>query len=273
MSFSEKKEISSIDRLAISRHPNRPKSLDFIRGIFTNFQEIHGDRLFGDDPAMITGFGYIDNQKCLIVAQEKGSDTDTRIARNFGMALPEGYRKALRAMKLAEKFHLPVVTFIDTPGAYPCLAAEERGQGWAIAENLKQMSGLKTPLIGVIIGEGCSGGALGIGVCDQILMLEHAYYSVIAPEGCASILWKDAKKKDLAATALKLHPENLLALEIIDEIIDEPKGGAHLNPQEVFLNLKKSLLDHLSKLQKLPIEKLLSLRYEKYRKIGKYLEL
>ena len=269
----EENLLSSIERLAIGRHPQRPKALDVIHHVFDRFEEIHGDRLFGDDHAMITGFAYIDGQKCIVIAQEKGTDTESRVFRNFGMPYPEGYRKALRVMKIAEKFELPIVTLIDTPGAFPCLEAEERGQGWAIAENLKQMSGLKTPSIALILGEGCSGGALGIGVCDRIVMCQHAYYSVISPEGCASILWKDGQKKDLAAKALKLHPEDLEKLDIIDAIIEEPVGGAHHDVHLFYSRIKTALLEHLESLKYESTENLLVNRYEKYRKIGKYLEL
>lgn len=271
--LEETSSISCLDRLSISRHPQRPKALDFIRSITTDFEEVHGDRLYGDDPSIITGFCYIDEIKALIVAQEKGADTESRIYRNFGMAHPEGYRKALKAMKLAEKFNIPIVTLVDTPGAFPCLEAEERGQGWAIAQNLKEMSLLEVPIIAVVIGEGCSGGALGIGVCDHLVMLEHAYYSVIAPEGCASILWKDSQKKDLAAKALKLHPENLVELDIVDEIIKEPSGGAHHDPTQTFLDVKKVISYNLEKLLKISKKQLLLDRFQKYRKIGKYLEV
>lgn len=265
-------KLSSLERIAICRHPDRPKSLDYIRHVFDEFEEIHGDRLYRDDHAIIAGFGKIGDQKFVVVAQEKGSDTESRLFRNFGMPYPEGYRKAMRVMRLAEKFQLPVITLIDTPGAFPGLEAEERGQGWAIAQNLLEMSRLKTPIIALLIGEGCSGGALGIGVSDEILMLEHAYYSVISPEGCASILWKDPAAKDLAAKALKLHPEDLLELNIIDLMIKEPLGGAHYGPKEVYEKVKEMLLKRIKPLLGKSIEQLLEDRYQKYRKIGKFFE-
>lgn len=265
-------KLSSLERIAICRHPDRPKSLDYIRHIFDGFEEIHGDRLYREDHAIITGFARLGKQKVVVVAQEKGSDTESRLFRNFGMPYPEGYRKAMRAMRLAEKFQIPVITFIDTPGAFPGLEAEERGQGWAIAQNLFEMSRLKTPIIALLIGEGCSGGALGIGVSDEILMLEHAYYSVISPEGCASILWKESSAKDLAAQALKLHPEDLIELNIIDAMIKEPLGGAHYNPKEVYERVKDVLSRRLSPLLAKSTEDLLEERYQKYRKIGKFFE-
>lgn len=265
-------QLTPLDRVAICRHPDRPKSLNYIKNIFTEFEEIHGDRRFRDDHAIITGFAKIGDVKLVVVAQEKGSDTESRLYRNFGMPYPEGYRKAMRAMRLAEKFHLPVLTIIDTPGAFPGLEAEERGQGLAIAENLLEMSRLKTPIISLVIGEGCSGGALGIGVSDLILMLEHAYYSVISPEGCASILWKDAGSKHLACQALKFHPEDLMALEIVDDMIKEPLGGAHYDLPFVYKNVKEVILSHLEKLSKKEISTLLEERYQKYRKIGKFAE-
>lgn len=261
--------LSPIDRVAICRHPDRPKSQDYIKHLFTRFEELHGDRLFRDDMSIICGIGYINDVKCAVVAQEKGSNTEERIRRNFGMTYPEGYRKALRVMKCAEKFRLPVISLVDTPGAYPGLEAEERGQGWAIAENLRQMASLQTPTIALLIGEGCSGGALGIGVCDRIIMLEHAYYSVISPEGCASILWKDAKAKDLAAKQLKLHPENLIGLSIVDRMIKEPLGGAHYNPKALYHDVKHVLLEELLTLSKQDLQHVLDNRYNKYRNIGR----
>lgn len=265
-------KLSSLERISICRHPDRPKSLDYIRNVFDEFEEIHGDRLHRDDHAIITGFAKIGDQKFVVIAQEKGSDTESRLFRNFGMPYPEGYRKAMRVMRLAEKFQIPVITLIDTPGAFPGLEAEERGQGWAIAENLFGMSRLKTPIIALLIGEGCSGGALGIGVSDEILMLEHAYYSVISPEGCASILWKEASAKDLAAKALKLHPEDLLELNIIDLMIKEPLGGAHYNPKEIYEKVKETLLKRITPLLSKGLEDLLEERYQKYRKIGRFFE-
>jgi acetyl-CoA carboxylase carboxyl transferase subunit alpha len=263
--------LSSLERIAICRHPDRPKALDYIRNMCDEFEEIHGDRLYREDHAMITGFARLGTQRFAIIAQEKGSDTESRIYRNFGMPYPEGYRKAMRVMRLAEKFQIPVVTFIDTPGAFPGLEAEERGQGWAIAQNLIDMARLRTPIIALLIGEGCSGGALGIGVGDEIIMLEHAYYSVISPEGCASILWKDAGAKDLAAQALKLHPEDLMKLDIADAMIKEPLGGAHYQPKEVYVSVKETLLRRVVPLLSQPIETLLEKRYQKYRKMGRFL--
>lgn len=260
--------LTSWQRVEICRHPDRPRAIDYIQNICDSFTEIFGDRLYGDDRAMITGFGKIQGEKFVILAQEKGCDTESRVYRNFGMSYPEGYRKALRAMQLAEKFHLPVLSLIDTPGAYPALAAEERGQGWAIAKNLFTMSRLQTPIIVVLIGEGCSGGAIGIGIGDAIAMLEHAYYSVISPEGCASILWKDTKKKEDAAEVLKIHAEDLLTLGVIDDMIQEPQGGAHLDPTKVYMNLQEYLLQKLSDLKNIPIASLLEIRYKKFRKMG-----
>lgn len=260
--------LTSWQRVEICRHPDRPRAIDYIQNICDSFTEIFGDRLYGDDRAMITGFGKIQGEKFVILAQEKGCDTESRVYRNFGMSYPEGYRKALRAMQLAEKFHLPVLSLIDTPGAYPALAAEERGQGWAIAKNLFTMSRLQTPIIVVLIGEGCSGGAIGIGIGDAIAMLEHAYYSVISPEGCASILWKDTKKKEDAAEVLKIHAEDLLTLGVIDDMIQEPQGGAHLDPTKVYMNLQEYLLQKLSNLKNIPIASLLEIRYKKFRKMG-----
>lgn len=270
--------LTPIERLSICRHPKRPRSLDYIRSMFDAFEEIHGDRLYRDDHAIITGFAKLGEQKFVVVAQEKGCDTESRLFRNFGMPYPEGYRKAMRVMKLAEKFHLPVISLIDTPGAFAGLEAEERGQGWAIANNLLDMSRLKTPTISLLIGEGCSGGALGIGVSDKILMLEHAYYSVISPEACTSILWKDgtpeelAQAKDLVVKALKLYPEDLKKLDIIDTIIKEPLGGAHYDTKEVYAKVREAILETLASLETKSIEDLLEERYQKYRKIGKFLE-
>lgn len=258
------------ERVAISRHPSRPHTSDYIDNICEDFVEIFGDRNFQDDHAVITGFATINSSKFVIVGLEKGKDTDSRIYRNFGMAHPEGYRKALRAMKLAEKFDLPVLSLIDTPGAYPGLAAEERGQGWAIANNLLEMARLSTPIIAVLIGEGCSGGALGIGMGDIIGMLEHAYYSVISPEGCASILWNDSSKNAIAAEALKMQSEELLKLGVIDHIIKEPLGGAHLEPKVVYENVKQFALEHLEVLRLIPPKELIELRYQKFRKMGNF---
>lgn len=258
------------DRVSICRHPERPHSLDYIKNLCDEFEEISGDRVYKDDSAIVTGLGKIGGQKFVIVGQEKGKDTDSRLYRNFGMPHPEGYRKAMRAMKLAEKFDIPVICFLDTPGAFAGLSAEERGQGWAIANNLLQMSRLKVPIIIVVIGEGCSGGALGIGVGDVIGMLEHAYYSVISPEGCASILWKDASQNIEAAAALKMQAEDLLAFGIIDEVIEEPLGGAHHDPQVAYENVKGFIISEFQKLKNIPQDVLVERRYQKFRKIGAF---
>lgn len=262
--------LSRWERVTISRHPKRPKSSDYIKALSDEFTEIFGDRLFRDDPAMITGLATIGGRKFVVIAQEKGCDTESRLYRNFGMPHPEGFRKAQRAMKLAEKFSLPVLSLVDTPGAFPGLAAEERGQGAAIAENLFEMASLKTPIVVVLIGEGCSGGALGIAVGDSIGMLEHAYYSVISPEGCASILWRDAAKSSKAAEALKMHAEDLIEPGVIDAIIKEPPGGAHHDPEVVFENVKEFVLGECEKLEALSTKALLDERYAKYRKLGAF---
>lgn len=262
--------LSPWQRVAICRHPNRPHTVDYIRNMCDEFEEIFGDRLFRDDPAIIAGFGKIGGVKFMIIGQEKGKDTQSRVHRNFGMPHPEGYRKAMRCMNLAAKFQLPVITLLDTPGAYPGLAAEERGQGWAIANNLWEMSRLPTPVIVLLIGEGCSGGALGMGVGDVVAMLQHSYYSVISPEGCASILWKDTSKNATAAAALKMQAEDLLQLEIIDAIIEEPLGGAHHDPQAVYRDVKAYIIEQWNHLKSLPEDVLIERRYQKFRKMGRY---
>ncbi len=263
-------ELKAWDRVAICRHPGRPHSLDYIQNCTEEFIEIFGDRTYQDDHAIITGFAKINGQKFMVIAQEKGKDTESRLYRNFGMPHPEGYRKAMRCMRLAAKFNLPILCLLDTPGAYPGLAAEERGQGWVIAQNLWEMARLATPIIVIVIGEGCSGGALGIGVGDTIGMMEHSYYSVISPEGCASILWKDASKNALAASALKMHVEDLLKLEIVDRSIKEPLGGAHTNPKEAYQNVKAFIQEEWEKLKNIPLDELLENRYQKFRKMGKF---
>jgi acetyl-CoA carboxylase carboxyl transferase subunit alpha len=257
------------ERVMISRHPARPRSIDYIRHICEDFTELFGDRLFRDDHAIIAGLAKIGGVKFMVVAQEKGCDTESRLHRNFGMPHPEGYRKAMRFMKLAAKFNLPVLSLLDTPGAYPGLSAEERGQGCAIAQNLFDMARLPTPIIVVLIGEGCSGGALGMGIGDVIAMLEHSYYSVISPEGCASILWKDTSKNAQAAQALKMQAEDLLELQIIDIIIDEPLGGAHHNPTVVYENVKQCILNQWNILKGIPLDVLIEERYQKFRKMGR----
>jgi acetyl-CoA carboxylase carboxyl transferase subunit alpha len=271
----KKKVYSSLtpwERVQICRHPDRPHFLDFLQNITTDYVEIFGDRTFKDDKAIITALGYVKEQKFVFIGQEKGNNTESRIYRNFGMPHPEGYRKALRAMQLAEKFSLPVVCFIDTPGAYPGLSAEERGQGWAIAKNLREMSQLQTPILVFIIGEGCSGGALGIGVGDHIAMLEHSYYSVISPEGCASILWNDTAKNAKAARALKMHAEDLRQLDIIDQIIPEPLGGAHHDVNSVYTSVTQHILQQVQIFHQMPIQILLDKRYQRFRKMGKFIK-
>ncbi|PIS03072.1 MAG: acetyl-CoA carboxylase carboxyl transferase subunit alpha [Chlamydiae bacterium CG10_big_fil_rev_8_21_14_0_10_42_34] len=263
-------ELKPWERVAICRHPQRPHAIDYIENLADEFVELFGDRTFQDDHAIIAGLAKIDGQKYVIIGQEKGKDTDSRIHRNFGMPHPEGYRKAMRCMNLAAKFNLPVITLIDTPGAFPGLSAEERGQGWAIANNLWEMSRLPTPIIVILIGEGCSGGALGIGVGDVIGMMEHSYYSVISPEGCASILWKDPSKNEVAASALKMHVEDLLELKIVDQKIAEPLGGAHLDPKVAFANVKAFIKEQWEVLKTVQIENLLENRYQKFRKMGKF---
>lgn len=258
-------------RVTICRHTSRPHTVDYIKAMSSSFHELCGDRSFADDQSIIGGLATIGDMKCVIIGQEKGFDTESRIHHNFGMLNPEGFRKAMRLMKLAEKFQLPVVSLLDTAGANPQLEAEERGQGWAIAQNLRDMSNLKTPIIVVIIGEGFSGGALGMGVGDVIGMLEHASYSVISPEGCASILWKDASKKAEAAAALKLNSENMLELHIIDAIIKEPLGGAHHDPQQACANVKNYILEQWQILKLIPTEILLEQRYLKFRRMGQFL--
>lgn len=262
--------LNAWERVQICRHPSRPRAVDYLEHLCDPFIELSGDRTFRDDPSIIGGLAYIGDMKCVVIAQEKGNDTESRIHRNFGMMSPEGYRKALRLMKLAEKFHLPVIVFIDTPGAYAVLEAEERGQAWAIAQNLREMAVLKTPIIVLVIGEGCSGGALGIGVGDTLAMLEHSYYSVISPESCASILWKDTSKKDIAAEALKLTSENLKQLEVVDEVLKEPLGGAHHDTKQMIQDVRDFLIKEWKRLKAIPIPKLLERRYEKLRQIGKY---
>lgn len=263
-------QLTPWERVTICRHPERPRSIDYIKNLCEKFTEIFGDRLFQDDHAIVAGFGVIGGQKFVIVAQEKGCDTESRLYRNFGMPHPEGYRKVLRVMKLAEKFNLPILSLIDTPGAYPGLAAEERGQGSAIATNLLEMANLSTPIIIMVIGEGCSGGALGMGIGDVVGMLEHAYYSVISPEGCASILWHDASKNEEAAATLRMQAEDLLEFGVVDTILSEPQGGAHHDPQFTYEGVKQFILKQSKILEKIPKEELLEKRYQKFRKIGAF---
>jgi len=257
-------------RIQIARHPKRPLCLDYVEMLISDFMELHGDRHFGDDPALIGGIAKLDQQKVFIIGHQKGKDTKENLYRNFGSAHPEGYRKAIRLMKLAEKFNIPIISFIDTPGAYPGIGAEERGQAEAIAYNLREMVKLTVPIIVVVIGEGGSGGALGIGVGDKVCVLESAYYSVISPEGCAAILWKDRAKAPEAASVLKLTADELLKLGVIDEVVKEPLGGAHRDPEGTAKNLKKVLKKSLSELSSLSKEELTTARYKKFRKMGEF---
>jgi len=264
--------LSAWQKVQIARHTARPFSLDYLRLAFSDFVELRGDRLFGDDAAMPCGFAIIGEYRCVVVAHQKGRDTKENVRRNFGSAHPEGYRKALRVMRLAEKFQLPVISLIDTPGAYPGVGAEERHISESIAVNLSEMMLLRTPIVASIIGEGGSGGALGIGVADRVLMLENAYYSVISPEGCAAILWKHRSHAPEAAEALKLTAADLKDLELIDEVIPEPLGGAHQGHELAAQNLRDALLSHLDHLTKESIDTLLQKRYEKFRRMGKVFE-
>jgi len=255
-------------RVLLARHPNRPHSLDYIERIFTDFQEIHGDRLFGDDPAIVAGMALFDDSPIMVVAEQKGRDTKQRLYRNFGMPKPEGYRKAIRAMQIAGKFGRPVVTLLDTPGAYPGIDAEERGQAEAIARNLREMARLPVPVVVVCIGEGGSGGALALGVGNTVLMLENAVYSVISPESCASIIYRDSGKAELAAGALRMTAEDLLELGLVDGIIPEPAGGAHTDPAGAVENLRLALRESLEDLAGMSGDELVSHRYAKFRKMG-----
>ncbi len=255
-------------RTQLARHPQRPSFLDYVGALSNEFLELHGDRAFGDDRAVVGGFARLSGRSVMVIGHQKGRTLKERMQRNFGMPNPEGYRKALRLMKLAEKFRRPVLTFIDTPGAYPGIGAEERGQAEAIARNLHVMSRLAVPIVSVVIGEGGSGGALALGLADRILMLEHAVYSVISPEGCAAILWDDPAKTPDAAAALKMTATDLYELGVIDEVISEPVGGAHRDPQGAAQRVVKAIATHLGQLEELPIEDLLARRYAKYRRMG-----
>jgi acetyl-CoA carboxylase carboxyl transferase subunit alpha len=256
------------ERTQLSRHPHRPHAIDYIEKIITDFHEIHGDRRFADDPSMITGFGYINNQKVAVIGIEKGRKTQDKIKRNFGMSNPEGYRKALRLMNLASQFNIPVVTFVDTPGAYPGIGAEERGQALAIAQNLEEMFNIKTPIISIIIGEGGSGGALGVAIADRVLMMEYSIYSVISPESCASILWSDPKMAETAANSLQLSPNKALELKVIDGIIKEPAGGAHRHPEEAINVVREAIVQNLQTLLKLDPDLVMQMRFDKFRQMG-----
>ena len=264
--------LSAWQRVQISRHIARPFFLDYVRMAFTDFVELKGDRLFGDDASMPGGLASIDGIRCVVIGQQKGRDMKENLLRNFGSPHPEGYRKALRLMRLAEKFGLPVVALIDTPGAYPGVGAEERHIAEAIAVNIRDMMALRTPIVSVVIGEGGSGGALGIGVADRVLILENAYYSVISPEGCAAILWKHRKHAPEAAEALKLSSPDLLQMGLVDGVIPEPSGGAHCNPVQAAENLKSAISKELHPLLKTPVDKLLRARYDKFRKMGVFEE-
>ncbi len=264
--------LTAWQRVQLARHPKRPYTLDYISKAFTDFQELHGDRLFADDRAMVGGFAKLGEHRVVVIGTQKGRDTKENILRNFGSAHPEGYRKALRLMRLADKFGLPIITLIDTAGAYPGVAAEERHIAEAIAVNLREMTLLEVPIIAAVIGEGGSGGALGIGVADRVLIMENAYYSVISPEGCAAILWKDRSNAAKAAAALKITAKDLLQLKLVDEIIPEPLGGAHTDMALTAANLKTHLLKHLEEILALPIAERLKKRYEKFRAHGHFHE-
>ena len=261
------------ERVLFARHKNRPRALDYIKALTTEFIELHGDRNFGDDKAVICGTARFQGEAVMVIGQQKGKDTKENVERNFGMMHPEGYRKALRAMRLADKFSMPIFIFLDTPGAFPGLGAEERGQAEAIAFNIQEMLGIKVPIIAVVIGEGASGGALGLGLADRVLMLENAWYCVISPEGCAAILWKDNSNSPKAAEVLKLSAPDLLNLKVIDGIIPEPLGGAHRFPEETFQNVGKAFEQNLKELKKLKTEKLIDQRFLKYRHMGQFTEL
>jgi acetyl-CoA carboxylase carboxyl transferase subunit alpha len=263
-------KLTSWERVSICRHPKRPRTLEIIDSVCDSFTELFGDRRFGNDNAIVGGLAKIGGVKFILIGNEKGYDTESRVFRNFGMPSPEGFRKALRLMQLAEKFGLPIISLIDTPGAFPGLAAEERGQAWAIAENLREMVRLSTPVIVLVIGEGCSGGALGTAIGDVIGILEHAYYSVISPEGCASILWKDSGKSKIAAASLKLNAENLFEMGIVDEVIKEPLGGAHKDPKEMCSKIKSFILKQWETLKETSPDVLLEQRYQKFRKMGNH---
>src|SRR3989442_6056849 len=251
------KNLTPMQRVQVARHPKRPYTLDYLKTLFTDFVELHGDRLYRDDPAMVAGWARLDALPVMVIGHQKGRDTKENLRRNFGMAHPEGYRKALRLMKLAAKFHAPVITLVDTPGAYPGLGAEERGQAEAIAHNLFEMASLPTPIITAVIGEGGSGGALAVGLADRVIMLENSGYSLISPEGCAAILWKDASQRERAADALKITAQDLVALGVVDEIIAEPAGGAHADPDAAAAAVGEVVRRHTRQLRALKIEKLL----------------
>lgn len=257
-------------RVQLARHPKRPHSRDYINGLITGFEELHGDRFFGDDKSIIGGMGSFEGQPVMVIGQQKGRDTKEKLLRNFGMPKPEGYRKAMRLMQLAAKFRRPIITLVDTPGAYPGIDAEERGQAEAIAYNLREMSRLESPIIVVVIGEGGSGGALALGVGNRVYMLENAYYSVIAPESCAAIIWRDSGKAPLAAAALRMTADDLLQMQLIDGIVPEPAGGAHLEPESAINALRETLKSALADLSHLSPEEVIEQRYEKFRNMGNF---
>lgn len=272
MDMEESKNLSAWERLAIARRIDRPTTLDYIKSVFDSFIELHGDRQFGDDPSIVGGIGKLEGISVTIIGIQKGRDTKENIKRNFGMPNPEGYRKALRLMKQAEKFKRPVICFVDTPGAYCGIGAEERGQGEAIARNIMTMSALKTPIISILIGEGGSGGALALAVADKVWMLKNSIYSVLSPEGFASILWRDSKRSEEAANIMKITADDLLGYGIIDKIIEEPEEGAHVDVNIVAQNIKNALLEALPQLKVKDTEKLLEERYNKFRNIGEFQE-
>ena len=263
-------DLSAWQVAQLARHPLRPYTLDYINAISPGFQELHGDRMYSDDLAIVGGLGRLDGKPVVFIGHQKGRNTKSRVLRNYGMSKPEGYRKALRLMHMAERFRLPVVTFIDTPGAYPGIGAEERGQSEAIARNLFEMSGLKTPIVSVVIGEGGSGGALAIGVADRVLMLEYSVYAVISPEGCASILWKSAEKAEVAAEAMGITADRLLKLGLVDEVVPEPLGSAHRDPEAMFQTLHNALVSHLRELEALDINELLRRRTARLDSFGQF---
>jgi acetyl-CoA carboxylase carboxyl transferase subunit alpha len=265
-------DLSAWQRVQLARHPKRPFSLDYLQSTFTGFSELHGDRLYADDRALVGGFAYLGEHKVMVIGTQKGRDTRENILRNFGSAHPEGYRKALRLMRLADRFGLPIITLIDTAGAYPGIGAEERHIAEAIAVNLREMMLLETPVIAVVVGEGGSGGALGIGVADRVLIMENAYYSVISPEGCAAILWKDRSASAKAAQALRITARDLFELKLVDGVVPEPLGGAHTDPDKAAEALQKLLIEQLEELLKLSAADRLKSRYEKYRNYGHFLE-
>jgi acetyl-CoA carboxylase carboxyl transferase subunit alpha len=260
----------SWERVQLARHPKRPHSRDYVDAILTGFEELHGDRFFGDDHSILAGMAFFEGKPVMVIGQQKGRSTKEKLLRNFGMPKPEGYRKALRVMQLAAKFRRPIITFIDTPGAYPGIDAEERGQAEAIAYNLREMSRLASPVISFVIGEGGSGGALGIGVANRVYMLENAYYSVIAPESCAAIIWRDAAKAPIAAAALRMTATDLLEMKLIDGIVPEPPGGAHLDPEIAIAGLRITLCKALKELEPLSPQEIIEERYNKFRNMGNF---